>query len=99
MTAFSAPGAPARYAACARAMGLASNGDQDAVARLVAELRQLNDDLEVPTPEGYGLDAGRWEALIPTMAAQALASGSPGNNPVVPTAHAIEALYRQMWND
>ena len=99
VTAYSAPGAVARYASCARAMGVARDGEGDpsAVATLVAELAALNDDLDVPGPQEYGLDPARWEALIPTMAAQALASGSPGNNPLVPSADDIEALYRQVW--
>ncbi|WP_375463662.1 iron-containing alcohol dehydrogenase [uncultured Methylobacterium sp.] len=99
VTAFSGPGAVGRYAACARAIGVAQDGEGDeaAVARLVAELEALNDDLDVPGPAEYGLDAARWEALIPTMAAQALASGSPANNPVVPDAEAIAALYRRVW--
>ena len=99
VTAYSAPGAEARYAACARAIGVARDGEGDAgaVAALVAELAALNDDLDVPGPREYGLDAARWEALIPTMAAQALDSGSPGNNPLVPSAEEIEGLYRQVW--
>ena len=43
---------------------------------LVAALRQLSADLQVPTPSRYGIDRDRWEGLLPTMAAQALASGS-----------------------
>jgi alcohol dehydrogenase class IV len=31
------------------------------------------------------------------MAAQALASGSPQNNPRIPTAEEIAQLYRQVW--
>ncbi|TXM66929.1 iron-containing alcohol dehydrogenase [Methylobacterium sp. WL120] len=99
VTAFSAPGSPGRYAACARAMGVARETDDDAraVSRLIAELQNLNDDLQVPTPGDYGIDETRWNGLIPTMAAQALASGSPGNNPVVPEIEAIATLYRQVW--
>jgi alcohol dehydrogenase class IV len=99
VTAFSAPAATARYADCARAMGVAADGegDQAAVARLIEELHALNRDLEVPSPRAHGLDEARWTALLPTMADQALASGSPGNNPVVPTADQIQALYRQAW--
>ncbi|MDP4022792.1 iron-containing alcohol dehydrogenase [Methylobacterium sp. NEAU 140] len=99
VTAFSTPAATGRYAACARAMGVARDGEDDraAAAALVRELEALNDDLDVPSPRDYGLDAARWEALIPTMAAQALASGSPGNNPLVPGAAEIEALYRRVW--
>lgn len=99
VTAFSAPGATARYAECARAMGVAAAGDADgaAVEGLVAALRALNADLEVPGPRAYGIDGARWTALLPVMAKQALASGSPANNPVEPTAEEIEALYRTVW--
>jgi len=34
-------------------------------------------------------------ALAPTMAQDALDSGSPGNNPRVPTVEEIVALYHQ----
>ena len=99
VTAFSAPASVARYADCARAMGVAAGGegDQAAVARLIDELQRLNADLEVPSPKAYGIDEDRWTALLPTMAEQALASGSPANNPVVPDADQIQALYRQAW--
>jgi alcohol dehydrogenase class IV len=99
VTAFSAPAALARYADCARAMGIAGadEGNQSAVARLNAELKQLNQDLGVPTPEAYGIDKQVWDERIPTMAAQALASGSPANNPRVPDAPEIETLYRSLW--
>jgi alcohol dehydrogenase class IV len=100
ITAFSAPGAVARYADCARAMGAASadEGDQAAVARLIDELERLNADLAVPGPKAYGLDEARWNALLPLMAEQALGSGSAGNNPIVPSADDIQALYRRAWS-
>lgn len=99
ITAWSAPAALARYADCARAMGVAGDelGDQAAVAALLSELAALNADLSVPGPAAYGIDAARWEEVIPVMAQQALASGSPGNNPRVPEASEIEALYRAVW--
>lgn len=99
VTAFSAPAALARYAGCARAMGLAAEdeGDQSAVARLIDDLRCLNADLGVPSPQAYGIDAQRWTSLLPLMAEQALASGSPGNNPITPSAEQIQDLYRQAW--
>lgn len=99
VTAWSAPDALARYADCARAMGVAVMGesDQAAVERLVAALRAINRDLQVPTPKSYGIDAARWTSLLPLMAEQALASGSPANNPRIPDAAAIAALYREAW--
>ena len=99
ITAFSAPAALERYADCARAMGVAEDGEgsQAAVARLLDELRRLNEDLQVPSPQAYGIDRARYDELLPTMASQALASGSPGNNPRVPTADEIIDLYRRVY--
>ena len=99
ITAFSASAALERYADCARAMGVAAEneGNQSAVARLLDELRSLNADLEVPSPRDYGIDARRYTELMPTMASQALASGSPGNNPRVPTQDEIIELYKRVY--
>jgi alcohol dehydrogenase class IV len=88
-----------RYADCARAMGVAdeTEGDQSAVARLLDELAALNRELEVPGPAAWGIDAARWDALVPTMCAQAAASGSPANNPRVPDADEMAVLYAAVW--
>ena len=51
----------------------------------------------MPTPARYGIEAEAWNRLLPTMAQQALASGSPGNNPRVPTDAEIVALYQQAY--
>lgn len=99
VTAFGLEAGRARYAEAARVMGVARDdeGDQSACAKLVEELRALNRDLEVPTPAAYGIARDAWDGLLPTMAGQALASGSPGNNPRVPTAEEIVALYRETY--
>jgi len=80
-------------------MGVAEEGEgsQAAVARLLDELRRLNEDLKVPTPRVWGINAQRYEELLPLMASQALASGSPGNNPRVPTSEEIIDLYRRVY--
>ena len=100
VTQWSAPAALPRYATCARAMGIADDAesDQSAVGRLVEALHRINADLSVPSPAAYGIDKARWDDLVPVMAAQALASGSPANNPRVPDAEEIAALYAQAWN-
>jgi len=99
ITAFSVPAALERYADCARATGVAEEdeGSQAAVARLLDELRQLNSDLQVPTPRAWGIDAARYEELLPVMADQALGSGSPANNPRIPTGDEIIELYRRVY--
>ena len=100
ITAWSIEAAEARYADCARAMRIVKAGepDVDAAQALVAALDEMNHKLEVPTPRRFGIDGERWTSLLPLMAEQALASGSPGNNPLVPDAAAIIALYREVWD-
>ena len=97
VTAFSVSAAPARYATCARVMGWAGadDGDDLACEKLVAGLRQLNADLRVPHPRDLGHEAD--DDMLMLMAGQALASGSPQNNPRVPDAGQIVALYREIW--
>lgn len=99
VTAFGLEAGLARYAEAARVMGIAreEEGDQSAAARLVEELRALNRDLEVPSPGAWGIPAERWEELLPLMATQAIASGSPANNPRVPDADEIVTLYREVY--
>lgn len=99
VTAFSLPEARERYATCARAIGVAGVDDDDARAgqRLLDELAALNRELEVPRPRDYGIDEQRYLALIDAMAEQALASGSPGNNPRVPSHQEVTELYREIW--
>jgi len=99
VTAFSVDAATDRYADCARTMGIAcaSDSDQRAVSLLVDAIFGRNAELQVPTPKTYGIQEDRFFDAIPTMAVQALASGSPQNNPRVPTAGEIENLYREAW--
>lgn len=99
VTEFSIPAAEERYADCARAMGVAQQSDstERANQKLLDELHALNDELQVPTPEMFGIDRNEFFDLMPTMAEQALQSGSPGNNPKVPTAEEIVQLYEKLW--
>ena len=97
ITAFSVEAAPERYANCARVMGLAGEKDTKATAcfKLVDGLRKLNQDLSVPSPSDLGHDAD--EPMFALMAEQALASGSPANNPRIPTVEDIIGLYKEVW--
>ena len=100
VTRFSIAGAPERYATVARTMGLAADAESDVTAgeKLVAGLAALNTRLQVPRLSGCrGLERTRFDATKEKMAADALASGSPQNNPVVPTAEQIVALYEESW--
>jgi alcohol dehydrogenase class IV len=100
VTAFSITAAEARYAECARTIGVAPQSDSDAQAgkKLVDALFARNQELEVPSPKTFGIPEEQFFSLIPTMAEQALASGSPQNNPRIPTKREIEEIYRQIWD-
>jgi alcohol dehydrogenase class IV len=100
VTRWSVGGAQERYATIARAMGLAGDdaSDEQATARLVDELDALNADLGVPRlGELEGVEREHFDRVKGDMAEAALASGSPGFNPRVPTAEEIVALYDEAW--
>jgi alcohol dehydrogenase class IV len=99
VTRYSVPGAEDRYAEASRRIGFAAAEDPDAIAgaKLVAGLETLNKELSVPTPADYGIDEHTWNDKMELMAEQALASGSPANNPRVPEKAEIVALYREVW--
>jgi alcohol dehydrogenase class IV len=99
ITRFSVGSAEARYADAARRIGFADDRDADAaaVAKLVAGLETLNTELSVPSPAAYGIDERAWNGKLALMADQALASGSPANNPRVPDKAEIMDLYREVW--
>jgi alcohol dehydrogenase class IV len=99
ITRYSIGGAPARYAEASRRVGFAEVSDSDAVAatKLIAGLEAWNAELKVPTPAAFGITEEAWNGKMALMAEQALASGSPNNNPRVPDAAEIVSLYREVW--
>ena len=99
VTEYSIPAAPERYADCARAMGVAdvSDSDEQANAKLMTELYAINEELQVPTPEQFGISQEHFFGNLETMAEQAIGSGSPGNNPRVPSADDIIQIYKKLW--
>lgn len=100
ITRFSLRGAWERYATIARTMGYATIQDSDEAAghALVAGLEALNVRLGVPRlRDCHGVDPQRFEQVVEKMAHDALASGSPQNNPVIASADDIVALYHEAW--
>jgi len=99
VTEYSIVSAPQRYAQCAKAMGIAlqTDSDEDANSKLIAELIALNEELAVPSVAQYGIDKTVFFDLLDQMAEQALASGSPANNPRVPSHADIISIYKQLW--
>ena len=99
VTEYSIPAASERYADCARAMGVAAVSDSDAQAnaKLMTELYAINEELQVPTPEQFGISREHFFGNLEIMAEQAIGSGSPGNNPRVPSAEEIIQIYKKLW--
>jgi alcohol dehydrogenase class IV len=96
---FIVDGAVERFATLARVAGAAGANDSDGdAARLLAiETARLLDDLGIPSPAEYGIPRAEFEANIPKMAADALASGSPSNTRKEITAADMERIYASMW--
>jgi alcohol dehydrogenase class IV len=97
VTRFSLAGATGRYAEVARIMGLAGDNDSDDVAAvaLADGLEALNATLGIPRlRDCTSITAELLAQSVAKMAEDALASGSPQNNPVIPSAAQIEALYQ-----
>ncbi len=100
VTEFSIPGAPERYATVSRTMGYSTEADSDDFAneRLVAGLKKLNEALQIPRlGEVCKVDRTTFDENVVKMAKDSLASGSPNNNPVIPTAEQIVGLYHRAW--
>lgn len=99
ITKFSLVSAPLRYAECAVHMGLISSIDNinECHQKLMDFLNLVNDTLEVPSMSQFGIAKQQYTDLLDTMSEQALASGSPANNPLVPSKDIIKRLYRDIY--
>lgn len=96
---YSAPGAPERFADIARAMGEPVDGlsPMSRADRAVEAVARLLADVEMPRLGEIGIDRDAFDAARTQMAEDALASGSPTNNPRQATADDIDRLYRACW--
>lgn len=97
--AFSAPAAHERYGAIATALGAPwdAASPSSGAAAAVAAIDRLCADVEVPSLGALGVPAGRFEEVVEQMAQDAVASGSPNNNPRPATVEEIAALYRAVY--
>jgi alcohol dehydrogenase class IV len=64
-----------------------------AALHFVNEIKLLCKDLNIPNLKQWGIDKQELHKVIAKMAKDAIASGSPGNNPKVPTEAEIIELY------
>ncbi len=101
ITEFGVASAPDRYADCARALGVSdqSHTDDQANVSLINYLKKLNKELQVPTLAEFGVQRAEFDELIDTMCEQAFASGSPNNNPRIPSLEEMIQLYTLLWKD
>ncbi|OGP90810.1 MAG: alcohol dehydrogenase [Deltaproteobacteria bacterium RBG_16_47_11] len=99
VTEFSLIGNPARYAHIAKAMGenIAGRSDLEGAALATKAIKGLIKDIKIPSLKELGVDKGKLEQLAPKMAEDAIASGSPGNNPRQATKEEIIELYRKAY--
>lgn len=68
--------------------------DDEAAAFAIKQTRELCRDLDIPNLKTYGIDQQQFEIALDKMSSDALKSGSPANNPRVPTQEEIIDLYR-----
>jgi alcohol dehydrogenase class IV len=93
---FSLIGNATRYAHVAKAIGENITGltDLDAAELGVKAVKRLIKDVQVPSLPELGVDKDKLNKLAPKMAEDAIASGSPRNNPRQATNEEIIELYR-----
>ncbi|MFW5818991.1 MAG: iron-containing alcohol dehydrogenase [Desulfovermiculus sp.] len=97
VTDFSLIGAPERYARLAGAMDLPTAGLPTLqAARLCADrTKELIEQLKIPSLSELGVSREKLEPIVRKMTDDAIASGSPGNNPRKATPEEIVDLYFQ----
>jgi len=93
---FSLIGNPSRYAHIAKAMGEDISGltDLEAAELGTKAVKRLIQDVKVASLPGLGVDKERLDELAPKMTQDAIASGSPANNPRQATKEEIIELYK-----
>lgn len=95
VTDFSLIGNPGRYARIGRAMGenIAGLSDLEAAQLAAKAIKDLIRDIRIPSLKDLGVQKNKLDQLAPKMAEDAIASGSPGNNPRQATKEEIVELY------
>jgi alcohol dehydrogenase len=96
---FSLMGNPDRYARIAGAMGIDTMGllPMKAAEEGTLLVKKLIADLEIPSLEKLGVEKKKLDKVVEQMAKDAIASGSPGNNPRIATPQEIVGLYYEAF--
>lgn len=64
----------------------------------INKIKKLCCDLNIPNMKRWGIDEQKFRQVLDKMATDAIASGSPANNPKVPTKHEIIDLYNYCYD-
>ena len=90
---------PEKFAQVAKAMGEDISGlsVQQAAKKALEVIVSLCNDVEIPPISKLIPDKAEFEKQLPKMANDAIASGSPGNNPRCVTAEKIIELYKKAY--
>ena len=99
-----------RYAEIAEHIGLAGNSIEELVDSLIAELRSMNDKLNIPQSiQNYGAGGVKAETSIidetefldklPEVAENAIADACTGSNPRIPSQEEMEQLLKACYYD
>ena len=99
-----------RYAEIADHMDINGATVEESVANLIAHLRKMNDDLNIPQCiQHYGADSYPCEqgfvpedvflARLPEIAKNAIADACTGSNPRIPTQEEMEKLFKCCYYD
>ncbi len=104
------PEAKQRYGVIADNMNLGGSNDDEKVALLIAALRKMNDDLNIPhCIKNYGADSYPCEQgfvpenvfleRLPEIAKNAIGDACTGSNPRIPTQEEMEKLLKCCYYD
>ncbi len=104
------PVALKRYGIIADEMKLGGNTDEEKVRLLIAELRKMNDELNIPQCiQNYGADSYPCEygfvpenvflERLPEIAGNAIADACTGSNPRIPSQNEMEELLKCCYYD
>lgn len=99
-----------RYAEIADYMNLGGNTTEEKVQLLIAQLRKMNDELNIPQCiKNYGADSYPTEngfipeevflERLPSIAANAILDACTGSNPRIPTQEEMEKLFKCCYYD
>ncbi|WP_246238228.1 iron-containing alcohol dehydrogenase [Alkalicoccus luteus] len=72
--------------------------DAEAADYVVSEILHLCEALSIPNLKAWGVEADKFQSVLDKMASDALDSGSPANNPKVPTKEEIIDLYKEAYD-